>query len=192
MDTEELKALTVRLAAVAERLDQRSVAAVQQVEQAAGMLERGAQQLSASTGGFTREVAQSLRQQAGEIVGGGIAPAVGAFDQQIKAAAKSAANAARGLEAEVLALRRERRTWAWMGSGAMLLGGALAVGASLFAVTESRRQLEQHRVEAALLQAYNRADVTLCDGALCANVDDTAPRRGERKQYQPVRPRATP
>lgn len=187
MDADDLKTLALRLAALGERLDQRSEAASRRVEQAAAALDRGAQQLSASTAGFTRDVAQALRHQAGEIVGSGIGAAAGAFDEQVRAAAKSASAAARGLEAEVQALRRERRTWAWMGGGAMLLGGFLAVGASLFAVTEGRRQLAQQRVEAELLRAYNRADVTLCDGVLCANVDDAGPRRGDRKQYRPVR-----
>lgn len=187
MEADDLKTLALRLAALGERLDQRSEAAGRRVEQAAAALDRGAQQLSASTAGFTRDVAQALRQQAGEIVGSGIGAAAGAFDQQVRDAAKSASAAARGLEAEVQALRRERRTWAWMGGGALLVGGLLAVGASLFAVYEGRRQLAQQRIEAELLRAYNRADVTLCDGALCANVDDAGPRRGDRKQYRPVR-----
>lgn len=189
MDADDLKTLALRLAALSERLDQRSELACQRIEQCATMLERGAQQFSSSTGGFTREVAHSLRQQAGEIVGSGIAAAAGAFDHQVRAAAKTASASARSLEAEVHALRRERRTWAWMGGSALLLGGLLAVGAALFAVVESRRLLAQHRIQATLLQAYDRADVTLCDGVLCANVDDEAPRRGDRKQYRPVKPR---
>jgi hypothetical protein len=187
IDADDLKTLALRLAALGERLDQRSEVASRRVEQAAAVLDRGAQQFSASTAGFTRDVAHSLRQQAGEIVGSGIGAAAGAFDQQVRAAAKSVSAATRALETEVQALRRERRTWAWMGGGSMLVAGLLAVGASLFAVTEGRKQLAQQRIEAELLRAYNRADVTLCDGALCANVDDAGPRRGDRKQYRPVR-----
>jgi hypothetical protein len=40
-----------------------------------------------------------------------------------------------------------------------------------------------------LLQAYNRADVTLCGGRLCANVETRGRRYGERGQYVPVAPR---
>lgn len=187
MDADDLRTLALRLAALSERLDQRSEAAGQRIEHAAAELERGARQLAGNRDGFTRDVAHSLRQQAGELLGAGIGAAASAFDQQVRSAAKSASVAVRALEAEVQALRAERRAWAWRGGAALLLGGLLAVGASVFAVSESRRQLEQHRIEAELLRAYNRADVTLCGGALCANVDDAAPRLGDRRQYRPVR-----
>ena len=40
-----------------------------------------------------------------------------------------------------------------------------------------------------LLKAYDAADVTLCDGRLCANIDPKGEAFGEEDQYRPVRDR---
>lgn len=56
-------------------------------------------------------------------------------------------------------------------------------------MTSSRAEVERHRIEAALLRAYNRADVTLCGERLCANIDERGARFGERGQYRPVEAR---
>lgn len=191
MDTEELKILIVQLAAVAERLDQRSESAVQRVEQTGAWLSRSAQQLGSSTGDFTREVSQALQQESADIIGRGLGGAVERFNHQLDGAIRNASSAAHVLEEQRMALNRERKTWVWLGSGALLVGSLLAIGAAGYAVTQSRGEVSRNRVEANLLQAYNQADVILCEGRLCANVDDTGQRYGDRKQYRPVDFRST-
>ncbi len=192
MEADDLKHLALRLAALAERLDQRSEAAGQRIDQAAGAMERGAQQLAAGTANFTRDVSQALRQQAGEIIGSGLAKPMEHFDQQLRSAAQAATAAAQGLERERHALHRERRSWLWLGGGALLIGSLLAVGASVYAVRNARAQVERQQVEANLLRALNQADVTLCGDVLCANTDEAAQRHGDRKQYRPIKPRSAP
>lgn len=189
MDTDQLKSLALQLAVVAERLDQRSEAAVQRVEQTGAALDQRAQWFGSSSGNFAHEVSQALQQQSGDIVSRGLAASMERFNAQVAAGAQAAADAAQALERERLALARERRTWIWLGSGALLAGSVLAVGSAAYAVSSSREQVERNRVEAGLLQAINRADVTLCGERLCANVEDAGTRFGERKQYRPVEPR---
>ncbi|KRA40079.1 hypothetical protein [Pseudoxanthomonas sp. Root630] len=189
MEVAELKALVVQLAAITERLDQRSEAAVRRTEQTGADMGAHAQRLGASTQSFTREVLHVLQQHAGEVVGQGLGDSVERFNAQLLTGARTASLAAQALEHERAALGRERRTWLWLGGGAVLLGSLLAVGAAFHALASSRKEVERNRIEAALLRAYNQADVTLCEGRLCANVDDQARRHGDRKQYRTVRPR---
>jgi len=53
----------------------------------------------------------------------------------------------------------------------------------------SRDEVRRNAIETALPRAYNQADVTLCGGRLCANIDESAQRFGDRKQYPRVKPR---
>jgi hypothetical protein len=49
--------------------------------------------------------------------------------------------------------------------------------------------IRENQLDAALMQAYNHADVTLCQAQLCANVDAKGARFGDNKQYLIVKPR---
>lgn len=189
MDVAELKMLVVQLSAITERLDQRSESAVRRIEQAGADMGALAQRLCASTQSFTHDVSQALQKHAGEIIGRGLGDTAEEVASLLRASARTASLAAQALEHERMALARDRRTWLWLGGGALMLGSLLAIGAAFHTVTDSRQEVERNRIEAALLRAYNEADVTLCDGRLCANVDERAKRHGDRKQYRPVQPR---
>jgi hypothetical protein len=189
MDTEALKALVIQLAAVAERLDQRSRSAVQQVEQAGAMLDQRAHRLGSSSADFTREVSNALQRQSGEFIGKGLGDSIGEFKSQLTACARAASAAARTLESERQALSRERRTWLWLASGALLVASTLAMVSSFHAVVTSRKEVERNQIAADLLRAYDQADVRLCGQRLCANVDDSRARQGADNQYRLVKTR---
>ncbi len=41
------------------------------------------------------------------------------------------------------------------------------------------------------MEAINRSDIVPCgDGRLCVNIDEKAPKLGEKKQYRLVKPRS--
>lgn len=189
MEQRDLKQFIVQLAAITDRLDQRSASAVQTVESSAQRISSEARRLTSSSEGFTREVAQGLQQRSGEIVREGLAQAMTQFGQQLEAAAAVAGRAAVTLEQERQALRDQRRTWLWLGCGALLIGSLLTVATSIYVVKDSYQQVAQNQIEAELLRAYNAADVTLCGGRLCANVDNKAQRFGEHNEYLLVEPR---
>ncbi|OWF62164.1 relaxation protein, partial [Xanthomonas vasicola pv. vasculorum] len=50
-------------------------------------------------------------------------------------------------------------------------------------------QIKDNQLRAELLRAYNAADVTLCNGQLCANVETKGRSYGDRRQYRQVKPR---
>jgi len=64
----------------------------------------------------------------------------------------------------------------------LLLGGG-------WLLWQYRADIDHNRISAELLRAYNQADVTLCDGRLCANVDEKGKAYGDQKQYRPIQAR---
>jgi len=87
------------------------------------------------------------------------------------------------------AAMRPKVVRAWQFVGAMgvlvivLVGGAAGLNVHYLGVIEENRQA------AAMVKAINRADVTLCDGILCARIDAKAKRWGEKGEYTPIRSR---
>ena len=79
------------------------------------------------------------------------------------------------------------RAWQFVGAmGALVLilvAGAVGVNYHYLGVIQDNKQ------SAELARAINRADVTLCDDVLCARVDAKARRRGDKGEYQLIKPR---
>jgi hypothetical protein len=70
--------------------------------------------------------------------------------------------------------------------GSVALVMLLALTAEAGMLWYYRGIIEEHRIQSELMRAYNQADVTLCEGRLCANVE----RGGKSYQgYVPVKPR---
>lgn len=190
MELDNLKQQGIKLSAVADRMDARSEQAIRRVEHSAAVLDQSTQRLHAGVERFTHDALQALKARAGEVLGQGIDHAVKTCNAQLQDTATRAERTAQALDAQCRALERERRTWVWLGSTALVIGSVLAVGGTWYWVQESRREVARNRIEATLLRAYNQADVTLCDdGRLCANVDDKGERHGAKRQYRPVKAR---
>lgn len=75
----------------------------------------------------------------------------------------------------------------WKVAAVVIAALLVAVIGGATAVSYYRDQIKQSQLSADLLHAYNQADVTLCDGRLCANIDKVGQKYGEHGQYQPVR-----
>lgn len=189
MDMDELKQLVVKLAVIADRLDQRSEFAVTRVEQCGAALDHSADRLGSSAGSFAREALASIDRQSSEVIARGLGREIGNCIAHLQETKREASASAREFEQMRTVLRRERRTWVWLGLGALLTGSVLAIAAAGYAVKASRDEVRRNAIEATLLRAYNQADVSLCDGRLCANIDDSIPGLGDRKQYRHVKPR---
>jgi len=75
----------------------------------------------------------------------------------------------------------------WKVAAMVIAALLVAVIGGASAVSYYRDQIRQNQLSAELLHAYNQADVTLCGGQLCANVDKAGQKYGDHGQYQPVR-----
>ena len=92
-------------------------------------------------------------------------------------------------DARIEGALRPRVARAWQCVAIASLLGVALVGGAVWLSTHYMRVIERNRLSADLLKAYNRADVTLCDGSLCARVDTKGKRWGEKGEYMPVRAR---
>lgn len=189
MDADTLKSLAIQLAAITERLEQRSEAAVQRVEETSARMEGQARHLTDDVEGFVQKVTHAMQQQSKAIIHGAAESAIKPLSGQLAAATRMAQQAAEGLAQERQNLAKARATWMWAGSAALLLGSFLAAGGATYAVMQSRSEIQKNRVDASLLKAINSADVALCGDRLCAHIDRSAARKGVEGPYQPVRMR---
>lgn len=74
-------------------------------------------------------------------------------------------------------------SWLVAGVAALMLLVAVAGAGTLW---HYRNVIAENQIQAELMRAYNHADVSLCDGSLCARVNHQDKRYGD---YLPVKPR---
>lgn len=171
-DPEELKRLFADLALIAQQIKQDNQQAAQQ---------------------FRQGIAESLRTfetQATGVVKRAAHEAISRCSEGLEHSAQKADWAAQALGDQRKLLTGSQQSLVYLSLVALLVGSTLAAGAAWYGVNSSREEVARNRVQAQLLQAINRADVTLCEGGrLCANVDERGKRQGDQRQYRPVRPR---
>lgn len=119
----------------------------------------------------------------------GLGQAVQQYRQHLQASGEEVSSSTRALAERIRRLEQLHRHLLWKTFGAVALCLALLLAGGAWLSLHYRKAIEQNRLSAQLLKAYNDADVNLCDGRLCARVDLKAPRFGERRQYLPVLPR---
>lgn len=191
MEHEASRQLLLKLLALAERMERRDARVIELLTQQAAALQAAAQGMETGGQRFARDALDVLRAQGREAVHAGVGDAAAQCREHLLRAAAEASRGADEVRGSAQVLRRQRGFWAWSAPLALIVGSVLATIGAGYAVVNSRAQVERHRIEAALLRAYNRADVTLCGGQLCANIDERGGRHGDRGQYRPVEPRAS-
>lgn len=97
---------------------------------------------------------------------------------------------ARAVAAQQASMRMRVRT-SRMVSGSLLVVAVLAAVAAGVTVASAYRELGTVARDQALLDAINRADVTSCDGRLCARIDGDA-RAGNGDGYRRIALRPDP
>jgi hypothetical protein len=101
-------------------------------------------------------------------------------EQKLRQAGDQAQGAAQALAAQFNRVGSLQRRLIWMMAGVVLTALALTLGGAIWLSTYYMGVIRDNQLSAALLKAYNGADVTLCEGRLCARVG---------KKYVPVEPR---
>jgi hypothetical protein len=189
MQTEELTDLVSKAAALmalferrCENIDQRQQAVTVDLqrltEQIPALLRQAVESnLHAVGGALLSEVQQGLGQP------------VEACVRRLSDASDLLHQSARSLADEMQRARRLHHGLIWKLAAATtssLL--VLLLGASWLSL-HYYQTIEDQSIAADLLKAYNSADVTLCEGRLCANIDPKGKRYGDAGQYQPTRTR---
>lgn len=189
MDMEKLQTLLLQTAEVLEQFRRQSEQASQRHHQSAAQL----QQLTEAAPTILRQAAEGsfsvLSGQIRQEVGTGLDQAAEAARHAIRDGEHHLAQATRQSQQMAQQLQRVSRGL-WLSTACSIALMAMAWAAGAWLSRHYYSEIRRHQVSAELLRAYDAADVTLCEGRLCANVDVSAKGVGSQRQYKPVHDRA--
>ena len=189
MQTAEVAGLISKTAVLMEQFDRRCGDIEQRLRMHSNELERLSQKVPA----IVRQSADgSLHILAGLVMdklGDSLDRPVQDYRQRLQQAGNEIEAAVRGLAGEVARLQRWHRLLLWKAIGAVSCCLLLLLAGGAWLSLHYTQVIRHNQLSAELLQAYNRADVTLCEGRLCAHVEANGKRYGEHGRYAPVAPR---
>lgn len=188
MTPEALQDLSLKLAAVADLLDQRSGLAVQTAEQGAQQLRSTADTLARQHQQMTEQALAAIGGQARQSIERGAGEALDQLRQQLRQASESAGQSARTIAEQAQALREAQRGLVWKAGFALLAGALLAAGGSAFIVWRSLQQLERADFAEDVLEATRSGAITRCADALCVRVGETPKKYGAKGEYVLLEP----
>lgn len=119
----------------------------------------------------------------------GLDQAVQGYSARLGASGQDIESSTRAMAGQIRRLEKLHRLLVWKTAGAVSICLALLLIGGLWLSMHYTRVIERNQLSAQLMKAYNEADVTLCEGRLCAHVDPKAKRFGAQGQYIPVAPR---
>jgi len=163
------------------------------MEQYEGRLDtasRSLQQLAQQLPGIVqRSTDDQLRRLPSEVMGhvrDGLQKPVHDYQHQLQESRRIVYRGSQTLAEQLQRMERLHRQLIWKVAGitfgSLLL---LLVGGSWLS-KHYYDEIRENQLSAELLRAYNQADVNLCGGRLCANVESRGPKYGDKKQYRLV------
>lgn len=189
MRSDEVVALISKTAVLMEQFDRRCGDIEQRLRAHSNELERLSQKVPA----IVRQSADgSLHALPGLVMdklGGSLDRPMQDYQQRLQQAGNNVEAATRGLAREIAQLRHLHRMLLWKAIGAVSCCLLLLLAGGAWLSLHYAQVIRRNQLSAELLQAYNRSDVTLCEGRLCARVEPRGRRYGQHGQYVPVAPR---
>ena len=183
MDVAVFKDLTLKLLALADRMEQRDERFVGLLAQQAAELQSAAQAVSNGGQALARDALAMLRSQARDAVADSIAEAVKASRTQMEASASSASWSAREVKEAAMELRKQRGFWLWAAPMALVAGALLTAGGSSFLLWKNAKELTRAEFGQDVLRATQSGALTRCGKALCAKVGTKPKRFGKDGEY---------
>lgn len=151
------------------------------------------QQLTQQVPGVIRQAADAEMQRLpGAVMGkidAGIQQPVSAYEQRLQSASQQLQQGAQALSAQISAMQALHRHLIWKVAGITLGSLILVLVGGGWLSKHYYDEIRRNQLSAELLKAYNAADVTLCGGKLCANIDTKREKFGDKHQYRVVRDR---
>lgn len=183
MDAEQLKVLAVRVAALADALEERSRHAVQAVDASGERLDQTARNLSQNVQRLAAETARSVGAQAHTAVTQGMQQAFDRCAHDLQQAAHQATQTAHALQAQNEVLDRAQRGLLWRASWGLLVGAVLAAGASGFWFWKSTQAARSAGFSESIVRATQSGTLTQCGKLLCVKAPRNAPRYDKNSDY---------
>lgn len=189
MQEQEVINLVSRAAALMEQYERASTGIQQQLQSLAQDLQDVTRQLPANAEQSAEGLLRSVPTQVMSQVQKGLDQSVSNTQQRLAGLAGEATHSTQELAHQIQYFQQLTRMLMWKIVGVTVVSLGLLLVGGIWLANHYYTIIQSNQIEASLLQAYNRADVTLCDGQLCANVDPKGQRFGDKKQYLAVRPR---
>ncbi|MCE4372194.1 relaxation protein [Xanthomonas hortorum] len=189
MNAQDPMALVSKAATLMEQFERRCAELEQLQRRLAQQLEQVAQSLPSVV---TRSAEQTLQRVPDTLIRSiqqGLDQPVAGFEKRLQQAGGLIGEGAQSLSDQLKRIERGQRLLLWKGAAVILGSLLMLLGGGGWLLAHYRQQIEDNQLHAELLRAYNAADVTLCNGRLCANVETKGPDYGDRRQYRPVKPR---
>lgn len=190
MQLEELDALIDKTATLMVQYDRRGAVIDERLSALVAELRELVQRLPATFQHSSEEMLQALPSRLGDIATHALNRPLQDYRESLRAATGELERTKRVAAAQLDGLRNLHRVLLWKTVGTVALALAVLLAGGAWLSVHYAGVIQDNRVSADLMRAYNRADVVLCgDGGLCANVDAKHARYGDRGQYVPVKPR---
>ncbi len=183
MDVAAFKDLTLKLLALADRMEQRDERVVGLLAQHAAELQNAARAVSTGGQALARDALDMLRSQAKDAVAESIAEAAMASKMRLEASASSASWSAREVTEAAMELRKQRGLWLWAAPIALIAGALLTAGGSSFLAWKNAKELKRAEFSQDLLRATQSGALNRCNKALCARVGAKPTRFGKDGEY---------
>jgi ElaB/YqjD/DUF883 family membrane-anchored ribosome-binding protein len=132
---------------------------------------------------------QSLPNQVMGQVRDGLERPVQDYQQRLRTAGSEVGAEASALAQQLKRLEQLHRMLIWKAIGITAVCLLLLLGGGAWLAMHYADVIKQNQMSADLVSVYNHADVTICDGHLCANVDPKGKRYGEHGEYLSVKAR---
>ncbi|HYP84123.1 hypothetical protein [Variovorax sp.] len=179
MDEECTGILASRMAAMVVMFDRRC-------EHTGKELEKLAQDVPAAVRQSADEQLQRLSREIEARVRRGLEHPTADYEQRLHRAGEQLERASLTIAAQLQRAESLHRHLVWKVASTVVASLVLLFAGGAWLSAHYFREISRHQISAELLRAYDRADVTLCGGQLCARVNAKDKRFGE---YLPVRPR---
>ena len=183
MDVVAFKDLTLKLLALADRMEQRDERFVGLLKQHVAELQNATQAVSSGGQALARDALDMLRGQARDAVADSIAEAANTSKTQLEASASSASWSAREVKEAATELRKQRGLWLWAAPMALIAGALLTAGGSSFLLWKNAKELKRAEFGQDVLRATQSGALTRCGKALCAKVGTEPKRFGKQGEY---------
>ncbi len=188
MHEDDLKALAVKLSAIAEQLMQRSEQGVRRVEASGASLEQSAQRLHAGAEQFSRDALRTIGAQAQQVIAENVGKASAQLSGQLQQGARAAEQATDALHTQRAQLNKAQNALVWKGLAALLIGSVLAIVGSGYFAWKSMQTIEQARFDDAILRAVQSGQLTDCGKVLCAKAGKHPQRYSANADYVLLQP----
>lgn len=188
MDMEKLQTLLLQTADVLEQFRRQSEQASQRHHQSAHQLQHVADTVPSILRNAADDSLSTLAGQVRREVGKGLEQAAEAVQHAMREAGNQLSRSSDQSRQVAGQLHRVSRAL-WLSTAGSIALMLMTVGAGAWLSSHYYDEIRRNQISAELLRAYDAADVTLCGGKLCANVDVSAKGVGNEQQYRPVRAR---